>query len=129
MTVDDDLRTLRLALAPAGSPDPQEHDRLLLTLRAELSGLDVEALGAGLSLRPPEPVRTVAPQIVIGLSGTGGALATVLDALRAWLGRQPERHQVTVDLDGDRVDLVADTTVTAEQADRVAAFVQRQRRD
>jgi hypothetical protein len=126
MTVDNDLQALHLVLTPADPPDRAETDRLAEELRTELTLLDVESIGAGMSIRPQGHPRSTDPQsvcaIAVALSGTVGVLAALIAKIRNWLVRQHHSHRVAITVDGDT--LVLDNTAGPHR-ERVAEFVDR----
>lgn len=98
-----------LGLTPDGDADPEEVERLTARLRAELRGLDVEALRPLSDGAPPDGAKAVDPvtvgAVVLALSAPGGVLTSLVETLRDWLGRQSARNRISVTIDGDTLEL------------------------
>ncbi|MFE9602716.1 hypothetical protein [Streptomyces hokutonensis] len=119
-----------LGLAPDGAADQEEAERFVGRLRAELRGLDFDALRVHASPSgdvPPEGAKAVDPvtvgAVVLALSASGGVLPTLVETLRDWLGRQSARHRVSVTIDGDTIEL--ERASADERRELVDAFVRR----
>jgi hypothetical protein len=118
---------LLVALQPAAGADAEETDRLTRQLRQELRSLDVDAVapvtGSG---APPGSKGADAASIgelLVTLSASGGVFATVVAAVRDWLGRRAGGHKVTLTIDGDTLEL--DGASPDERSELIATFVRR----
>ncbi|WP_329254547.1 hypothetical protein OG223_28590 [Streptomyces sp. NBC_01478] len=119
-----------LGLAPDGDTDREENERFVSRVRAELRGLDIDALRVQASVSsdvPPEGAKAVDPvtvgAVVLALSASGGVLPALVETLRDWLGRQSARHRVSVTIDGDTIEL--ERASADERRELVDAFVRR----
>ncbi|MDV9172449.1 hypothetical protein R6V09_20370 [Streptomyces sp. W16] len=119
-----------LGLAPDGAADQEEAERFVGRLRAELRGLDIDAMRVHASMSdavPPAGAKAVDPvtvgAVVLALSASGGVLPTLVETLRDWLGRQSARHRVSVTIDGDTIEL--ERASADERRELVDAFVRR----
>ncbi|MCI3274990.1 hypothetical protein MQP27_28305 [Streptomyces sp. 7R015] len=116
-----------LGLTPDAEADAQETEELALRLRAELRGLDVDALRVVPDGAPPPGSKAVDPvtvgAVVLALSAPGGVLVALVGTLQDWLGRQSARHRVSVTIDGDTVEL--ERATPDERRALIEAFVRR----
>jgi hypothetical protein len=111
--------------------DEQERERLVRRLRAELTDLDlaieVDTVRPAVSASAPEGTKGADPvtlaAVVVALSASGGVFTAVIETIKDWLGRQADRHRVSITIDGDTIEL---TRATADQRqDLIDAFVRR----
>lgn len=107
--------------------DAERLDQLAGYLRVELSEIDGVACERLRSAGVPEGARGVdlaaAGAVVVSLAKSG-ALKSLMDAVRRWLERSPQRgRSIRVQLDGDVLEL-SNASVKVE-ADLVALFVAR----
>jgi hypothetical protein len=120
-----------LGLAPDGAADHEETERFVTRLRAELRGLDIDALRMVSDDVPPDGAKAVDPvtvgAVVLALSASGGVLVSLVETLRDWLGRQSARHRVSVTIDGDTIEL--ERASADERRELIDAFVRRHRSD
>ncbi|WP_406171861.1 hypothetical protein [Streptomyces sp. NBC_00996] len=118
-----------LGLTPDGDADPEEVERLTARLRAELRGLDVEALRPLSDGAPPDGAKAVDPvtvgAVVLALSAPGGVLTSLVETLRDWLGRQSARNRISVTIDGDTLEL--EQASADERRELIDRFVRRHR--
>jgi len=123
-----------LGLSPDGDTDREENERFVSRVRAELRGLDIDALRVHASASgdvPPAGAKAVDPvtvgAVVLTLSASGGVLPMLVETLRDWLGRQSARHRVSVTVDGDTIEL--ERASADERRELIDAFVRRHRPD
>jgi hypothetical protein len=117
---------VHLALEPPPDADAEEAERLGRQLFTELRDLDVDTVQpAGEPVAPDGAKGTVASlaELLVTMSSAGGVLATVMGAIRDWLGRRRDAGRVVVTIDGDSLELSAATA--AERTELVEAFVRR----
>jgi membrane-associated two-gene conflict system component 1 (EACC1) len=110
---------LSVELQAGPGTDAEELVQLAGRLRAELLDLDVDAVR--------QPVRGEAPggakgagllaagELVVGLVASPPVLASVIDAVRSWLGRNRARS-VKLTLDGDALEV---SGVSSAEQDRL----------
>jgi hypothetical protein len=110
---------LAVELQAGPGTDAEELAQLAGRLRAELLDLDVDAVR--------QPVRGEAPgdakgagllaagELVVGLVASPPVLASVIDAVRSWLGRNRARS-VKLTLDGDALEV---SGVNSAEQDRL----------
>ncbi|MGW0838080.1 effector-associated constant component EACC1 [Streptomyces prunicolor] len=123
-----------LGLSPDGDTDREENERFVSRVRAELRGLDIDALrvhSSEFGAVPPAGAKAVDPvtvgAVVLALSAAGGVLPALVETLRDWLGRQSARHRVSVTVDGDTIEL--ERASADERRELIDAFVRRHRPD
>ncbi|MFG2777695.1 hypothetical protein ACGFY7_07490 [Streptomyces prunicolor] len=123
-----------LGLSPDGDTDREENERFVSRVRAELRGLDIDALRVHAPLSgavPPAGAKAVDPvtvgAVVLALSASGGVLPALVETLRDWLGRQSARHRVSVTVDGDTIEL--ERASADERRELIDAFVRRHHPD
>ena len=111
----------------ADDVDPENGDRLVRRLRAELAELDAESVTTIPAGTVPPGAKSGDPAtlgaIVIALSATGGVFRALIDTVRDWLDRQPGGHRVSVTIDGDTIEL--ERATAAEQRDLVEGYLRR----
>jgi hypothetical protein len=115
-----------VALEPEAGADADEMDRLGRQLRHELRSLDVDAVtpvGAGETPAGAKGDVASVAQWLVTMSASGGVVATVVAAVRDWLGRRSDGHKVTLTIDGDSLELSSATP--AERAELIDTFVRR----
>jgi hypothetical protein len=129
---DGDARTgrvlsLLLVVEPDADLDPDDAERLVRQLRAEVAELDVESVGPAVGGAVPAGAKAADAvtlgALVVALSASGGVFTALIETLRDWLGRQSARHRIAVTIDGDTIEL---ERASAEQKEALlAAYVQR----
>jgi hypothetical protein len=108
--------------------DPEEQELATRRLRRELLELDAGPARPAVAAAPPPPGSKAADPVTIGaivlaLSASGGVFAAVVETVRDWLNRQAARHQITMTIDGDSIEL---TRASAEERQAlIDAFVRR----
>jgi hypothetical protein len=109
--------TLQLDVV-APDADPEELAELSARLRRELLQLDVASVEQPRSDAPAGAKGADAAQIgtmLVTLAEAGVSLATLVTAVRSWLGGSPDR-KVRLELDGDAIEL---TGVTSDERQRL----------
>ena len=100
---------LEIELQVGNDASPREVDQLTAAMRRELLQLDVEGVDR-VSAGPPPPgakgidLAAIGALIVSLGTGTTPILGPVVEALRAWTSRGPDRT-VKLTLDGDSLEL------------------------
>jgi hypothetical protein len=126
---DEAERSLELlvALTPEPGADAEEVERATRRLRAELRELDVDDVAAVSDDTVPPGAKGIDPaslsQLLVSMTGAGGVVATVVAAVRDWLGRRRDTGKVTLTIDGDTLELSSATA--GERSELVDAFVRR----
>ena len=99
---------LALTILPGRDADQPELERLTQSLRQDLNALDVQSVDLVRAGTVPARAKTGDPvswgQLMVVLAASGGVLTTLIGALQAWL-TNPERRAVTVEIDGDKLEL------------------------
>ncbi|MFI1678103.1 hypothetical protein [Streptomyces sp. NPDC020607] len=118
-----------LGLTPDGDAEAEEVERLLTRLRAELRGLDIDALHLRPDSTPPEGAKAVDPvtvgAVVLALSAPGGALVALVGTLQDWLSRQSAANRISITIDDDTVEL--EHATPDERRQLIELFVHRHR--
>jgi hypothetical protein len=121
------LRDLVLVVEPDPDVDPDEVDRSVRQLRAELENLDVESVVAVTSENAPPGAKGVDPSsacaLLIALTATGGVVTTVIDVARDWLARHAAARRISVTIDGDTV--VVEKASVPERGALIEAYLRR----
>lgn len=103
------LRNLVLVVEPEPDVDPDDVDRLVRQLRAELNDLDVESVVPVSSENAPPGAKGVDPfslgALLITLSSTGGLFTVLIETARNWLARHTAAQRISVTIDGDTIVL------------------------
>ena len=106
---DSTLRELILVVEPEPDADPDEVDRLVRQLRADLKNLDIESVTSlGTGKTPPgakgvDPVTVSA--LLVTLSASGGVFTALIESVRDWLARHAAAERISVTIDGDTLVL------------------------
>jgi hypothetical protein len=126
-----EVSVVRLVLTLA--PDPEQElddegcERLTRQLRAELAVLDVDSIDSVIGIAAPDGAKAADPvtlgAIVVALSASGGVFTSLIETLRNWLDRNSGRHKVSVNINGDIIQL--DRATTRQQRALVDAYVRR----
>ena len=118
---------LLVALEPEAGADTEESDRLGRQLRQELRSLDeaeVVPVPVGAAPHGAKGIDAAsATELLVTLSGSGGAVALLVATVRDWLTRRAGAHKVTVTIDGDSLELSGATPT--ERAELIETFVRR----
>jgi hypothetical protein len=118
---------LFLTLTPDAELDDEAGERLVRGLRADLIGLDVDAVDPVAGGRAPDGAKSADPvtigAMVVAMSASGGVFTTVIGTLRDWLGRHSGRHRISMTIDGDTIEL--DGASATQQQELVDAYVRR----
>jgi hypothetical protein len=116
-----------LQLAPEPGADPEEAERLNRQLLSELKQHDIEDLvhhghaDAPAGSKGGEILTT--GEWLLTISASGGVLATIVGAMRDWLGRRAGANKISLTISGDTIAL--DRASDAERAALIDAFVVR----
>ena len=111
----------------AGSDtDTEELAQLSGLLRAEFLDLDVDAVRQPVRGKAPEDAKgadlLAAGQLIVGLVASPEVLASIIDTVRSWLGRNRARS-VKLTLDGDTLEVTGASS--AEQQRLIDLWVTR----
>jgi membrane-associated two-gene conflict system component 1 (EACC1) len=121
---------LHLILEPAADRDPDQLDRLGRQLRTELRETDIESISAMEADEIPADAKGAdvasLTELLITLSASGGVLTMVVQTLRDWLQRRDDVKKISLEIDGDRLEL--DAATAAERASLIQAYVHRHSR-
>lgn len=124
-------RDLVLVIESESDVDPDEVDRLVRQLRAELKDLDIESIAPVRSENAPLGAKGVDPfslgALLITLSGTGGVFTVLIETIRDWLARHATAQRISVTLDGDTI--VLEKSSTQERNALIDAYLRRHRVD
>jgi hypothetical protein len=89
--------------------DPDEIDRSVRQLRAELMDLDVESVAPVAADNAPPGAKGAdlysLSALLVTLAATGGVFTTLIEAARDWLARQAVGRRISVTIDGDTIVL------------------------
>jgi hypothetical protein len=106
---DSALRDLVLVVESEPYVEPDEADRSLRQLRAELKELDVESVTPLTSDNGPLGAKGVDSfslgALLITLSATGGIFTILIEAVQDWLARHAAARRISVTIDGDTIVL------------------------
>ncbi|MEO7195465.1 MAG: hypothetical protein ABIZ05_11695 [Pseudonocardiaceae bacterium] len=101
-------RDLLLVVDTEPDFEPDELDRSVRRLRAELRDLDVESVAPVTAETAPPGAKGVASSVgalLITLTTTPGVGAVALETARDWLSRHAGAHRILVTIDGDTIML------------------------
>jgi Effector Associated Constant Component 1 len=124
--------TVHLDVYPGLDLDPEDVERLVRRLRAEVAELDVESVtlaasATGVDTPAPEGAKgsdaVTLGAMVVALSASGGVFAALIQTVRDWLERQSGRHRVAVTIDGETIEL--ERATAAQQQAMLEAFIRR----
>lgn len=124
---DSALRDLVLVVESVPDVDPDEVDRWVRQLRAELKDLDVESVAPVASQEAPPGAKGVDPfslgVLLITLSATGGVFTILIETAREWLARHAAARRISVTIDGDTI--VLEKGSTQERSALIEAYMRR----
>jgi hypothetical protein len=126
--LDTESAELELSVATDSDADAEEVERLVRSLRLELSELELD--GVEPIAADPPPGTRAADAIVVGallvkLVRSSEALTAVVRTVRGWLGPRGDRR-VRIELDGDVLELTG--TSDAERERLIATWIERHAR-
>lgn len=102
-------RDLVLIVESAPDVDPDEVDRSVRQLRAEIKDLDVESVVPVASENTPPGAKGVDPSslgaLLITLTATPGVVTVLIGTVRDWLARHAAARRIVVTIDGDTIML------------------------
>jgi len=103
------LREVVLVVEPEQEVDPEEVDRSVRQLRAELKGLDVVSVATVASAAVPVGAKGVDPSslgtLLITLSAAGGVFTVLTKTVVDWLAQHASARRISVTIDGDTIVL------------------------
>jgi hypothetical protein len=121
------LRDLVLVVEPEPDVDPDEVDRSVRQLRAELENLDVESVAPVTPENAPPDAKGVDPYsacaLLITLTTTGGVVTTLIGVARDWLARHAAARRISVTIDGDTI--VVEKASVPERGALIEAYLHR----
>jgi hypothetical protein len=119
--------SVRVHLGVDPELDLEDAARLSRRLRAELHELDVESVQAAPGEDAPAGAKgtdlVTVGALIVALSASGGVFPSLIATLRDWLDRQSGRHRISVNINGDVIEL--ERATAQQQRDLVDAFVRR----
>jgi hypothetical protein len=122
----DGLTELSVELQAGPDNDAEELAQLAGRLRAELLDLDVDAVRQPMRGEAPQDAKgaglLAAGELVVGLVASPEVLASIIDGIRSWLGRNRARS-VKLTLDGDALEVSG--VSSAEQERLIDLWVSR----
>ena len=114
-------------MEPEPDVDPDEVDRSVRQLRAELENLDVESVAPVTSENAPPGAKGVDPftlgALLITLTTAGGVVTTLIEVARDWLARHAAARRISVTIDGDTV--VVEKASVPERGALIEAYLRR----
>lgn len=124
---DSGLRTVLLVLEPRPEVEPDEAERAVRRLRAELTELDVESVTLVASRTAPAGAKGIdlssLGTLLVTLSATGGVITIMLHTARDWLARHATARRISVTIDGDTI--VLEKASPHERAALIDAYIRR----
>jgi hypothetical protein len=121
------LRDLVLVVESEPDVDPDEIDRSVRQLRAELNDLDVESVVPITLDNAPPGAKGVDPfslgALLITLTAAGGVFTTLIETTRDWLARHATARRISVTIDGDT--FVLEKGSAQERGALIDAFLRR----
>ena len=115
----EQIVTLNLAIQTEGGVDPEYLAKLTQQLRNDLLELDVEDVALSSAEKVPEGSKSgdavTWAQLIITLAASGGVFTTLIGLLQAWVTRY-ERHTLTLEIDGDKLEI---TGISTEEQERL----------
>lgn len=126
-TSDSVLRDLVLVVESEPDVDPDEVDRLVRQLCAEIKDLDIESVAPVNSDDVPLGTKGVGPfslgALLITLSATGGVFSILIETVRDWLARHSVARHISVTIDGDTI--VLEKSSARERDALIEAYIRR----
>jgi hypothetical protein len=124
---DSALRDLVLVVEPERDVDPDEVDRSVRQLRAEIRDFDVESVATVASDNVVPGAKGVDPSslgaLLITLGATGGVFTVLIEAVRDWLARQAVARRISVTINGDTI--VLEKGSVQERSALIDAYIRR----
>jgi hypothetical protein len=124
---DSVLRDLVLVVESEPDVDPDEIDRSIRQLRAELNDLDVESVAPIIPDNAPPGAKGVDAfslgALLITLTAAGGVFTTLIETTRDWLDRHAAARRISVTIDGDTI--VLEKGSMQERDALIAAYLRR----
>jgi hypothetical protein len=124
---DSALRDLLLVVESAPDVDPDDVDRSLRQLRAELKDLDIESVVPVAAQDAPPGAKGVDSfslgALLITLCTTGGVFTILIETARDWLARHAAARRISVTIDGDTI--VLEKSSAQEQSALIEAYMRR----
>lgn len=124
---DSALRDLVLVVEPERDVDPDEVDRSVRQLRAEIKNLDIESVATVASDNVVLGAKGVDPSslgaLLITLSATGGVFTVLIETARDWLTRQAAARRISVTINGDTI--VLEKGSVQERSALIEAYIRR----
>jgi hypothetical protein len=124
---DSALRDLVLVVEPERDVDPDEVDRSVRQLRAEIRDFDVESVATVASDNVVPGAKCVDPSslgaLLITLGATGGVFTVLIEAVRDWLARQAVARRISVTINGDTI--VLEKGSVQERSALIDAYIRR----
>ncbi|MBV9767672.1 MAG: hypothetical protein JOZ48_22725 [Acidobacteriaceae bacterium] len=124
---DSVLRDLLLVVESEPDVDPDEVDRLVRQLRAELTDLDVESVALVTSESAPLGAKGGDPfslgALLITLTATGGVFTVLIETTRDWLARHTAARRISVTIDGDTI--ILEKGSAQERSALIGAYMRR----
>jgi Effector Associated Constant Component 1 len=121
----EQVAALALQVDAGADEDAEELAELTRQLRAELLQLDVEAVEPATAGEPPPGTRAVEALalggLIVSLVKSAGMLASVVNAVRSWLGGG--QRSVKLELDGDVLEVTG--VSSHEQQALINAWIER----
>ncbi|MGH3938462.1 MAG: effector-associated constant component EACC1 [Pseudonocardiaceae bacterium] len=124
---DSGLRAVPVVLEPEPDTDPDEAERSVRCLRAELTELDVESIPWVTSGAAPELTKGIDPAtlaaLLITLSDPSGTLTRLIETARDWLARNAAAHRLSVTINGRTI--VLENASAQERSALIDAYIRR----
>lgn len=121
------LRDLVLVVEPEPDAEPDEAERSIRRLRAELKDLDVESVDHVTSENAPQGAKGVDQlnlgALLVTLAATGGVFTVLIEAARDWLARHASARRISVIIDGDTI--VLEKSSAEERDALIEAYLRR----
>jgi membrane-associated two-gene conflict system component 1 (EACC1) len=121
------LRDLVLVVESEPDVEPDEAERSIRQLCAELKDLDVESVASPIGNNTPRGAKGVEPfslgALLITLAATGGVFTALIETARDWLARQTSARRISVTIDDDTI--VLEKSSAHERDALIEAYIRR----
>jgi hypothetical protein len=110
-----------LSLKINGTPESDDEELELITrrLRDEILKLDVEDVDLVKAGEIPKGARAgdvvTLGSLLVTLIASGGVLPNLINAVQSWLGRTKQGHSITLEVDGDKLEVTRISSQTQQQ--------------
>jgi hypothetical protein len=115
----DNVTELSLKINSMSESEDEELELITRRLREEILKLDVENVDLVKAGETPKGARSgdvvALGSLLVTLATSGGVIPSLINTVQSWLGRTEKGHSITLEIDGDKLEVTGISSQKQQQ--------------